>query len=69
MDHDGTMTQIMSQTHFMLKAIAISGENDGDKLKKLGGTVLGLGFSTKRDTMWVEFKAKEEGSNYRAQLG
>ena len=54
---DGTMTKIMGKTHLNLKAVAISGEVDGDKLKKLGSSVLGLGFSTERDTLMVKFRA------------
>ena len=54
---DGTMPKIMGSTNLKLKAVGVSGEIDGEKLKKLGGSVLGLGFSTERDTMWVQFRA------------
>ena len=54
---DGTMPRIMGSTHLVLKAIGISGEFDGQKLKKLGSSVLGLGFSTERDTLMVRFRA------------
>ena len=54
---DGTMPRIMGSTHLVLKAIGISGELDGQKLKKLGSSVLGLGFSTERDTLMVRFRA------------
>ena len=66
---DGTMTQIMSKTHLLLKAVAISGEEDGDKLKKLGSSVLGLGFSTQRDTMRVEFKVNTSAKKRGAPTG
>ena len=63
---DGTIVQIMEKTHLNLKAVAISGEEDGEKLKKLGSSVLGLGFSTERDNMMVKFRAntsvKKRGS-------
>merc|ERR1719318_1405800 len=63
---DGTMVQIMEKTNLKLKAVAVTGEVDGEKLKKLGSSVLGLGFSTERDTMMVRFRAntsvKKRGS-------
>ena len=66
---DGTMPQIMSKTHLLLKAVAISGEEDGEKLKKLGCSVLGLGFSTQRDTLRVEFKVNISAGTLRIKPG
>ena len=53
---DGTMSQILAAGGFQVKAIAVSGEPDGLALEKLGGTVLGLGFSTASDLLTVKFK-------------
>ena len=58
---DGTVSQIMSKTNLKLKAVVISGEPDGEKLKKLGASVLGLGFSTERDALFVKFRANFSG--------
>ena len=55
---EGTMSQIMEKTNLKLKAVAVTGETDGEKLKKLGSSVLGLGFSTERDTMMVRCQEK-----------
>ena len=66
---DGTMPQIMSKTHLFLKAIAVTGEEDGDKLKKLGASVLGLGFSTERDTLMVKFRANTSVKKRGAPTG
>ena len=49
----GTMPQILGGGGFKLKAMAWSGEVDGDKLKKLGSAVLGQQFSTENDTLAV----------------
>ena len=53
---DGTMPQILSSGGFSIKAIAVTGEPDGPSLEKLGGAVLGLGWSTATDLMKVTFK-------------
>ena len=53
---DGTMSQIMEKTNLVLKAIAVSGEEDGAALKKLSGTVFGLKYSTKMDTLAIPFR-------------
>jgi len=50
---NGTMPQILGGGGFKLKAMAWSGEKDGDKLKKLGSAVLGQQFSTEDDTLAV----------------
>ena len=54
---DGTMTQILTQGGLKLKAVVVSGEQDGLALEKLGASVLGLGFSTQEDLLYVKFKA------------
>ena len=61
---DGTVSQIMGKTNLNLKAVAISGEMDGEKLKKLGGSVLGMGFSTERDTMFVKKRGFHTGPDW-----
>ena len=53
---DGTMPQIFNKANLKLKAIAVSGEEDGKALEKLSGSVLGHGNSTERDTLAVRFK-------------
>ena len=53
---DGTMPQIMGRAKLVLKAIAVSGEPDAGALQKLGGTVLGHGYSTARDILSVKFR-------------
>lgn len=40
-----------------MKVIWVSGEIDGEKLKKLEAFVLGLGFSTERDCLMIKFRA------------
>ena len=52
---DGTMPQIMKEANLTLKAIALSGERDGEALQKLSGSVLGLKYSTEVDTLSVVF--------------
>ena len=66
---DGTMPQIMGSTHLLLKAIGVSGEIDGEKLKKLGASVLGLGFSTERDCLRVKFRANTSVKKRGSQTG
>ena len=66
---DGTVSQIMGKTNLNLKAVAISGEIDGEKLKKLGASVLGMGFSTERDTMFVKFRANTSVKKRGAHTG
>ena len=66
---DGTMPQIMGSTHLLLKAIATEGEKDGEKLKKLGSSVLGLGYSTERGTLMVKFKANTTTKKRGAPTG
>lgn len=50
----GTIPDILRRGGLRLKAIQISGEEDGPKLEKLGGFVLGLGWSSKRDTLTID---------------
>lgn len=52
---NGTMAEIMGKGNLRFKAMAYSGEPDGEKLHKLGGSVLGHGFSTESDTLVIEF--------------
>ena len=66
---DGTVSQIMSKTNLNLKAVAISGEIDGEKLEKLGSSVLGLGFSTEKDALFVKFKANTSVKKRGAHTG
>ena len=50
----GTIPQIMSRAGLKFKAIAVSGEPDGPKLQKLGGTVLGHNYSTEKDMLTIK---------------
>ena len=63
------MPTIMSSTHLNLKAIATEGEKDGEKLKKLGSSVLGLGYSTERGTLMVKFRANTTPKKRGAPTG
>jgi len=45
----------MKEANLTLKAIALSGERDGEALQKLSGSVLGLKYSTEVDTLSVVF--------------
>ena len=53
---DGTIPQILSSGGFDIKAISVTGEPDGLALEKLGGYILGLGWSTATDLLRVNFK-------------
>ena len=47
----------MASRGLQIKAMVVSGEEDGQALEKLGGAVLGLGFSTKNNLLYVKCKA------------
>ena len=53
---DGTIPEILSYGGYEVKAMGQSGEPDGKALEKLGGTVLGLGWSTAQDMLEVRFR-------------
>ena len=53
---DGTMPELLGYGGWTLKAMAMVREKDGLALQKLGGAVLGLGFSTERDQLKVKFR-------------
>ena len=53
---DGTMPQIMGEANWVLKAVAVSGEPDGQALAKLSGAVLGHDYSTEQDILSVKFR-------------
>ena len=53
---NGTIPQILAEGGYDVKAMSITGEQDGAALEKLGGTVLGMGWSTATDLMEVRFK-------------
>ena len=52
---DGTMVQIMEKGGLHFKAMQRSGELDDDQLELLGGTVLGIGWSSERDKFIFRF--------------
>ena len=53
---DGTIPQILAVGGYSVKAMCMSGEPDGEALDKLGGSVLGLGWSTATDLLEVKFR-------------
>ena len=53
---DGTLQQILDTGGYDLKAMCMSGEPDGLALEKLGGAVLGVGWSTGQDMMEERFR-------------
>ena len=53
---DGTMPEILKGGNFTLKAVALTGDPDDGALQKLSGTVLGLVYSTNKDTLAVKFR-------------
>ena len=52
---DGTISTILSHGSLQLKVIVTSGEGEQEKLKKLGNSVLGLGWNPPTDTIYVKF--------------
>ena len=53
---DGTIPRILKAGGWDLKAMAMSGEEDGLALETLGGAVLGLGYSSSRDLLTLKFR-------------
>ena len=53
----GTVPKIMATVGLKLKAISVSRKDNGRALENLGGSVLGLGFNTKEDLLYVKYKA------------
>ena len=49
----GTIPQIFEAGGLRLKAVVRSHEPDGDRLAKLGSSLMGHGVSTERDELWV----------------
>ena len=60
---DGTMQEILNCGGYTLKAMGMSGEPDGEALEKLGGTVLGLRWSSAEDMLEEKFRVNV--SEYR----
>ena len=46
--------RLLSKGSFRLKAIVISGEANKEKLDKIGGKVLGLGWDPPTDTIYID---------------
>ena len=53
---DGTFSRILGEGGFEIKAIALSGEKDGQALEKLGGAVFGFQYSNETDMLEVKFR-------------
>ena len=49
----GTMSEILSKGSFNLKVIVTSGESNTEKIRKLGGSVLGVGWDASSDTIFI----------------
>ena len=66
---DGTMPQMFGKVNWILKAIALSGEQDGAALQKLSSSVLGHGYSTGRDILTVKFRVNISPRKRRMPTG
>ena len=53
--HNGTLSNILAQGSLKLKVIVKSGDTNVDKINKLGGSVLGLGWDPVLDTIKIKF--------------
>ena len=51
---DGTIPEILSKGGLRLKAMQMSGEDDGPKLDQLGGAVLGIKWSSQLDMLYID---------------
>ena len=60
---DGTFPTIMSKGSFRLKAIVASGETNPDKVNKIGGKVLGVGWKPCSDTLYINLNVSLTTSN------
>ena len=60
---DGTLSTIMSKGSFRLKAIVTSGETNQEKINKIGGKVLGLGWNPSADTIYVDLSVTLKTAN------
>ena len=60
---DGTFPTIMSKGFFRLKAIVASGETNQDKVNKIDGKVLGLGWKPYSDTLYSNLNVSLTTSN------
>ena len=56
---NGTLSQILSKGSLKLKVIVTSGEEDSEKINRLGKSVLGLGWDPKTDLIEIDL----QGSN------
>ena len=65
---DGTFPTILSKGSLKLKVIVVSGENDPNKLEKLGKKVLGLGYDASTDTISIDFKSALTVKNKKGTL-
>ena len=51
---DGTVPDILARGGLRLKAMQMSGEEDGPKLEKLGGAVLEIKWSSQEDMLYID---------------
>ena len=57
---DGTLSKILAQGSLRLKAVVTSGEQDKEKIAKLGKLVLGIGWNPTVDHIWVDIRETEQ---------
>ena len=65
----GTIPQIFEAGGLRLKAVVRSGEPDGERLAKLGNSLMGHGVSTEQDTIWVNVEFNFHKKKGRAASG
>ena len=53
--YDGSLSTILAMASLQLKILIASGETDTEKLKKLGNSVLGIGWDPPSDTITINF--------------
>ena len=60
---DGTVSQILGRGSLNLKAIVTSGEDDAEKVDRLGSHILGLGWDPERDIISVDMRGNKSTTN------
>ena len=60
---DGTIPTILSKGSFRLKAIVVSGESNQEKVDKIGGKVLGIGWDPSADTISIDLSVTLKSSS------
>ena len=55
----GTLSEILSQGNLKLKTVVTSGELNSEKIKKLGNSVLGLGWDPTEDVIVIDLRGND----------